>query len=244
LILWVAWLFFNGGSTNNLFVPRANGPAKIIMNTVISGSVGGVVAVFVKARLLGTYSFVNRYDCGALCCGALVGLVSITGCCDRIEPWAAFVIGGIGALFYVAGCKILDLLHVDDPVEAAPVHLFGGIWGTLATGFFDNQKGLFYNSPDKGTFFGYQIAGIISVIVWVSITSSIFFYVMKRLGLLRIDKAIEIIGIDIAEMGGVSEDIYEKMRKEFGGSLYSPRQMSLMKDQNNSNLQLNKSSVR
>jgi len=125
------------------------------MNTVISGSCGGVVAVFVKARVLGTYSFVNRYDCGALCNGALVGLVSITGCCDRVEPWAAFIIGGIGALFYVAGCKILDVLHVDDPVEAAPVHFFGGVWGTLATGFFDNQNGLFYGSPNKGTYFGY-----------------------------------------------------------------------------------------
>lgn len=45
---------------------------------------------------------------------------------------------------------------------------------------------------------------------------------MKRLGLLRIDKTIEIIGLDIAEMGGVSEELYEKMRKEFGGSI-SPR---------------------
>lgn len=54
---------------------------------------------------------------------------------------------------------------------------------------------------------------------------------MKRLGLFRIDKAIEIIGLDIAEMGGVGEDIYEKMRREFGGSIHnsprhSPRQFA------------------
>ncbi len=42
---------------------------------------------------------------------------------------------------------------------------------------------------------------------------------MKRLGLLRIDKTIEIIGLDIAEMGGVGEEIYEQMRREFGGSI-------------------------
>lgn len=46
---------------------------------------------------------------------------------------------------------------------------------------------------------------------------------MKRLGLLRIDKAIEIIGLDIAEMGGVGEEIYDKMRREFSGSIHSPR---------------------
>jgi ammonium transporter, Amt family len=222
-------------------VPRANGPAKIIMNTVISGSTGVVVAVFVKARVLGTYSFVNRYDCGALCNGALIGLVSITGCCDRVEPWAAFCIGAIGALFYVAGCKILDMLHVDDPVEAAPVHFFGGVWGTIATGFFDNQNGLFYDSPNKGTYFGYQILGIVCVVAWVGTTSSLFFYVMKRLGLLRIDKAIEIIGLDIAEMGGVGEDVYEKMRREFGGSISSPKVQSTHSP---SQLVLNKSSIR
>jgi Amt family ammonium transporter len=108
------------------------------MNTVISGSVGGVVAVFVKPHFLGTYSFVNRYDCVAVCGGILVGLVSITGCCDRVEPWAAFIIGIIGALFYILGCKVLDMAHIDDPVEAAQVHMFGGIWGTIATGLFDN----------------------------------------------------------------------------------------------------------
>lgn len=118
LILWVAWLFFNGGSTNDMFVMRKNGPAKIIMNSVIGGSSGGVVAVFVKPHVLGTYSFVNRYDTVALCSGILVGLVSVTGCCDVIEPWCAFIVGAIGALFYVLGCKILDMVHVDDPVEA------------------------------------------------------------------------------------------------------------------------------
>ncbi len=101
-----------------MFVHRTNGPAKIIMNTVIGGSFGGCVAVFVKPHILGTYSFVNRYDTVALCSGILVGLVAITGCCDRVEPWAAFIIGGVGGLFYILGCFLLDYFHVDDPVEA------------------------------------------------------------------------------------------------------------------------------
>jgi ammonia channel protein AmtB len=44
---------------------------------------------------------------------------------------------------------------VDDAVEASPIHLFGGIWGTIATGLFSNEHGVFYGRPDMGTFFGY-----------------------------------------------------------------------------------------
>jgi hypothetical protein len=32
--------------------------------------------------------------------------------------------------------------------------------------------------------------------------------VLKKTGLLRIDKSIEIIGLDIAEMGGVPDEVY------------------------------------
>lgn len=49
---------------------------------------------------------------------------------------------------------------------------------------------------------------------------------MKRLGLFRVDKAIELIGLDIAEMGGLSDDVYERIRRDFGGNLspaMSPR---------------------
>jgi len=153
--LWIGWLFFNGGSTYSIFTPRANGPAKVILNTLLSGSIGGLVAVVVKPFLLKTYSYVNKFDICTLCNGILVGLVAITGVANKCEPWAAFIIGFIGALFYSLGAWILEKFHIDDPVEAAPIHLFGGMWGILAIGFFDNEKGLFYGSPDKGRFFGF-----------------------------------------------------------------------------------------
>ena len=103
--------------------------------------------------------------------------------------------------------------------------MFGGIWGTIAVGLFDNEKGLLYGGDGCGTYFGYQLLAIVCVIAWVGGTSSIIFYILKRLGLLRVDQAIEIIGLDIAEMGGLSEDIYEKVRREFGGGA-SPRALS------------------
>jgi ammonium transporter, Amt family len=209
----VGSLFFNGGKTMNLFTPRANGPAKITMNTLISGCFAGVFSAFVKSRVIGTYSFVSRYDVVAVCGGFLSGVVGVTGCCDSIEAWAAIIIGIISALVYIGFCKLLDKLHIDDPVEASPIHMGAGLWGTIATGLFHNKHGLFYSS-DGGKFFGYQILGLICIFLWVAATSSALFLIMKKLGYLRIDRTIEIIGMDIAELGGLSEELYEKMRKE------------------------------
>jgi ammonia channel protein AmtB len=43
---------------------------------------------------------------------------------------------------------------------------------------------------------------------WASVCSIIFFTLMKKLNLLRIEKEIEIIGLDVAELGGLSDDVY------------------------------------
>ncbi len=43
---------------------------------------------------------------------------------------------------------------------------------------------------------------------WASVCSIIFFLSMKRMGLLRIKKEIEIIGLDIAELGGLTDEVY------------------------------------
>lgn len=90
-----------------------------------------------------------------MCSGILVGLVASDAPIDRIEPWAAVCIGAIASLFYILGCKLLEVLKIDDPIESTCIHGFGGFWGVLSTGFFDNQNGLFYRAPHSGVFFGY-----------------------------------------------------------------------------------------
>jgi Amt family ammonium transporter len=97
---------------------------------------------------------VSRYDCVASCSGFIGGLVAISGVCDQCEPYGALIIGITSSLVYVYSCKLLDLLHIDDPVEVISVNLFCGIWGTLMTAFFDNEDGLFYNGPHMGKYLG------------------------------------------------------------------------------------------
>lgn len=38
---------------------------------------------------------------------------------------------------------------------------------------------------------------------------------MKKLNLLRISKEVEIVGLDISEMGGVSLEVYNKLKRDF-----------------------------
>ena len=75
---------------------------------------------------------------GAVTNGLLAGLVSITAVCDRVEPTFAVFIGGLGGLIYCLSCKLLVALNIDDPIEAAPVHGFCGLWGLIVVGIFDN----------------------------------------------------------------------------------------------------------
>ena len=108
------------------------------MNTLISGCSSCVLAVYIKPQVLGTYSFITRYDCVASCGGFLSGLVGVSGCANQLEPYGALSIGIVSSIVYIAGCKLLEILHIDDPIEVVPVNMFCGIWGAIATGFFDN----------------------------------------------------------------------------------------------------------
>ena len=65
-------------------------------------------------------------------------LVGITAGADQMGPTEAIAIGAIGGMVIVVlRCSyFLDKCKLDDPVGAIPVHLFAGIWGTLAVGIF------------------------------------------------------------------------------------------------------------
>jgi len=163
---------------------------------------------------MGTYSITHRYDVGALANGILSGLVAITGVCDRCEVWSAFLVGFLGAIVFVLACKLMEKLGVDDPIEASQVHGFSGAWGLIAVAIFDNKKGLVSDNPEKGSFLGWQLIGMVIIIVWTAFFSLIYFLVMKKLNLLRVPLFEEIVGLDPAEMGSKV-----RVEKDIGGGL-------------------------
>ena len=136
-ILWVCWLFFNGGSTYKITETGGILPEKVMMNTILSAASSGLFSIFLKNRILGTHTSRNKYDLGAITNGILAGLVAITGGCHNMENWAAILTGVIGGAVYCGSCKLLQKIKVDDPLEATNVHGFGGLTGLFCIGIFD-----------------------------------------------------------------------------------------------------------
>jgi len=149
--------------------------------------------------------------------GCLGGLVAITAGTATVDPWAAVIIGLIGGLCYLGGSKLLIYLRIDDAVDAIPVHCANGIWGVLAVGFFSRknlQATAGFPTSDQGCFMGgngsllvAQICEVLWVIGWVGVIMTPFFYVLKLLGMFRIDPLEEEVGLDISHHRGAAYDL-------------------------------------
>ncbi|MCF7873192.1 MAG: ammonium transporter [Candidatus Omnitrophica bacterium] len=196
-ILWFGWFGFNPGST--LGVGDGSLIARVAMNTNLAAAAGGILA------MLTIWKTAGKPDLSMAMNGALAGLVAITAGCAYVEPWAAILIGAIGGVVVVLGVFLLDKLGVDDPVGAAPVHGFNGIWGALAIGLFGQKAlglssdGLFYGGGLK--LLGIQALGAFSVAAFILIVMGVIFKLIDRTIGLRVSREEEFKGLDIGEHG-------------------------------------------
>jgi len=184
LILWLGWFGFNGGSV--LSADPAN-TSLVLVTTCLAAAAGGIGAAFFSNLLY------KNLDITMFMNGVLGGLVGITAGADQMGPTEAIIIGAVGGLIVVLGIALLDKCKLDDPVGAIPVHLFAGIWGTLAVGIFGDSA-----SFDQ---FMIQLAsvGIVGLFCVFGATL-ITLFVKSTLGL-RVSEQEEEAGLDIAEHG-------------------------------------------
>ncbi len=196
-----------------MFAARSANPPKIIQNMFLSSSFSALVTLIIRPIALG-YNKATKFDALSLSNGALIGMVAISASVDRIENWGAVLIGTISAFWYVGSVLTLEFYRIDDPLETISVQLAGGVWGLFATGFFDTKSGvLFYGSLKQGQFMGYQLVGILVIFLYTSLVILPSFYIMKKLHILRVDKAIEEIGFDVAVLNpGVSDEFLSAVR--------------------------------
>ena len=96
----------------------------------------------------------------------------------------------IGGVIVVFSVPFLDKLKIDDVVGAIPVHLFAGIWGTIAVVFTNGDASL-----------GTQLYAIIVVGIFVTVASAIVWFILKATMGIRVAEEDEINGLDMSELG-------------------------------------------
>jgi Amt family ammonium transporter len=184
LILWLGWFGFNGGSV--LSADPAN-TSLVLVTTCLAAAAGGIGAAFFSNLLY------KNLDITMFMNGVLGGLVGITAGADQMGPTEAIIIGAIGGVIVVLGVALLDKCKLDDPVGAIPVHLFAGIWGTLAVGIFGASA-----SFDQ---FMVQLASIGIVGLFCVFGATLITLFVKSILGLRVSEEEEEAGLDIAEHG-------------------------------------------
>ena len=184
-ILWLGWFGFNGGSQLAMgSFDDVNSVAKIFMNTNLAAGAGVVVAAGLTRVVYGKTDVVQMLN------GALGGLVAITAEPLMPSPIIAIIVGGIGGAIVVFGSQLLIRMQIDDVVGAIPVHMFAGIWGTLAVVISNTEVSL-----------GAQVIGILAVNIFVFVTSFIVWSILKSTIGIRISEEAEKEGTDKVEIG-------------------------------------------
>jgi Amt family ammonium transporter len=132
--------------------------------------------------------------------GILAGLVGITAGCDLVSPLSAVIIGAICGVVMIYSVEFIEkVLKIDDPVGASSVHGVCGFLGTVMTGLFAAEGGLFFGG---GTLLLLaQLFGALLIGVWAAGMGFILFKVLDRAHGLRVTARIEEEGLDIYEHG-------------------------------------------
>ena len=194
-ILWMGWFGFNPGSSLGI---TGEGALELSSRVFITTNLAAAAAATVTMVL--TWVKYGKPDVSMSLNGVLAGLVAITAGCDVVSPLGAAIIGVISAFAMVYGIEFVDkVLKVDDPVGAVGVHCINGVVGTILTGVFAMDGGLFYGGGFK--FLGVQCLGVAAVAIWSVAAATILFKGIKATIGLRVTREEEIRGLDIEEHG-------------------------------------------
>ena len=194
-ILWFCWFGFNGCSTVSM-----TGDESIVSASKIFVTTNMAAAVATCTTMILTWVRYRKPDVSMTLHGSLAGLVAITAGCDLVTPVGAAVIGLVAGVLIVFSVEFFDkVAKIDDPVGAISVHGVCGAVGTILTGVFAEDIGLFYGGGFS--FLLTQLLGVASVILWVVVVMTIIFFVIKKTIGLRVSAEEEIVGLDIKEHG-------------------------------------------
>jgi len=188
-ILLIGWYGFNPGS--QLAISSASDVEAVMLiavNTTLAAAAGAVFAMLIS------WIVDKKPDLGMALNGILAGLVGITALPDGVTNIEAMVIGAVAGLLVFGGMKLLEVLKIDDPVGAWPVHGLCGVWGGIAVAIFGDY------GDETGTWAA-QLAGSIVIPIYAFVTMFVLFLILKAVGVLRVSEEDEMVGLDLSEHG-------------------------------------------
>src|SRR5680860_278669 len=189
-LLWFGWFGFNAGSALG-----ANTLASVVWVNTLAATAAAALGWLLVEKLRDGHAT----SLGAAS-GVVAGLVAITPACSAVSPVGALIVGVLAGVLCALAVGLKYRFGVDDSLDVVGVHLVGGLWGTLAIGFFATA-----NAPAAvdGVFYGggvdqlwRQAVGAGAVLLYsLVLTTVIGLAVAKTIGF-RIEEEDEVEGID------------------------------------------------
>lgn len=208
LILWFGWYGFNCGS----------GSMAIAGKVATTTTIGAAACCLTGVLLSKVFGAKHIWDVGVGMNCILAGLVSITAGANVIEPWGAFTAGVIGAFIYLGASKLIEVMKVDDPLDAFAVHGACGFWGLMVVGIFGTKSAFVFATGEDGgcletggcgAVLAANVSFGIAVALWTVSTTGLVFGLLKLVGKLAPKLVGETFptfapegGIDLVEHGG------------------------------------------
>ena len=197
-LLWFGWFGFNAGSE---LAP--DGTAALVwINTTVA-----TCAAMLGWLLVEKFREGHATSIGAAS-GVVAGLVAITPACGALSPIGSIILGAVagGLSAYAVGLKFR--FGFDDSLDVVGVHLVSGLWGTIGAGLLSTSTGLLYGHGVKQTLL--QIIVALASLVYAGAVTLVIALALKAAMGWRIDRDIEVSGIDSAEHAESAYDLVSR----------------------------------
>ncbi len=200
-LLWFGWFGFNAGSA----VAASNSASVVWVNTMVAtgaACLGWLLTERIRdghATSLGAAS------------GIVAGLVAITPSCSAVSPIGAIIVGALAGVICALAVGLKYKFGYDDSLDVVGVHLFGGLWGTLAVGFLATAAapagvdGLFYGGGVDQLW--RQAVGAFAVLFYSGIMTLLIGLLLHKTIGFRVTEEEELAGVDESEHAETGYDL-------------------------------------
>ncbi|MFC4426839.1 ammonium transporter [Deinococcus navajonensis] len=183
-LLWFGWMGFNAGSA----LSAGHTAALAFVTTLIAP------AAAMLTWLLWESSGHGKPTAVGAATGLVVGLVAITPACAFVSPWAAVLVGVLGATASYWTVQAKHRLGADDSLDVFACHGVAGIVGALLTGALAWTTG---QGKPIGDQMVTQLISVLASVLYAGLGSWLLLRLVNVVTPLRVPASQELTGMDL-----------------------------------------------